>query len=266
LLFWGRRWANRRRGPAPKPPPADAVLPKRNNPVTVLRWRPVRSTRKVFPFKDQTVMLVSPFPAPWREFLGVILSRSRPVQEAGDPARHPAMSEQDPQARFECEMLPWLDDAYNLAFWLLKHDQDARDAVQEAYLRAFRFFAGRRIESPKRWLLRIVHNVCLDVLAERSRERKVIPMNEQSVEIPDPAPWPSTELVRKGTREAVRSALEGLPVEFRSVLLLREMEGLSYKEIAAITGLPLGTVMSRLARARRQLSLVLTQEQAWGQP
>ena len=176
------------------------------------------------------------------------------------------MSEEDPHARFERQMLPWLADAYNLAFWLLKHDQDAQDAVQEAYLRAFRFFDGCRVESPKPWLLGIVRNVCLDALAKRSRERKVIPMNEQSFEVPDPAPWPSAELVRKSTLEAVRSALEDLPVEFRSVLLLREMEGLSYKEIAALTGLPLGTVMSRLARARRQLSLALTQQKAWEQP
>jgi RNA polymerase sigma factor (sigma-70 family) len=174
------------------------------------------------------------------------------------------MSEPDFNARFERQMLPWLDDAYHLALWLLQNDQDARDAVQEAYLRAFRFFAGCHAESSKLWLLEIVRNVCLNALAKRAQERKVIPMNEQSFEVPDPAPLPSAELVRKSTLEAVRSALEDLPLEFRSVLWLREMDGLSYKEIAKMTGLPVGTVMSRLARARRQLSRVLTQQNAWG--
>jgi RNA polymerase sigma-70 factor (ECF subfamily) len=197
------------------------------------------------------------------------------VRDAGFLQRHdsrpsngrdaPGMSEPDFNARFERQVLPWLDDAYHLALWLLQNDQDARDAVQEACLRAFRFFAGCHAESSKRWLLEIVHNVCLDALAKRTQERKVIPLNEQSFEVPDPAPTPLAELIRKSTLEAVRLALENLPLEFRSVLVWREMEGLSYKEIAQRTGLPLGTVMSRLARARRQLRRVLTQQNAWGQ-
>jgi RNA polymerase sigma factor (sigma-70 family) len=164
------------------------------------------------------------------------------------------MNEQEKLARFEGEMLPLMNDAYNLARWLVQNEQDARDMVQDAYVRAFRFFSGVRGETSKAWLLRIVRNVCYDHL----RKRPIHSSDAELEKIPDHSS-PETELQSKSEIAAVRLALSQLPEDFRTVLVLREMEELSYREISEITQVPIGTVMSRLARARQQLADSLKQ-------
>ena len=164
------------------------------------------------------------------------------------------MNEEEKLRRFEGEMLPLMSDAFNLARWLMQNEPDARDMVQEAYLRAFKFFGGVRGETGRAWLLRIVRNVCYDHL----KKRKVHSSDEELENIPDDSS-PENQLQVKSEVEAVRSALASLPEDFRTVLVLREMEELSYREISEITQVPIGTVMSRLARGRQQLAEVLKQ-------
>jgi RNA polymerase sigma factor (sigma-70 family) len=167
------------------------------------------------------------------------------------------MNEQEKLARFEGEMLPLMNDAYNLARWLVQNEPDARDMVQEAYLRAFKFFSGVRADTGKAWLLRIVRNVCYDHL----KKRQVHSSDSELENIPDHSS-PQTKLQVKSDIAAVRSALANLPEDFRTVLVLREMEELSYREISEITQVPIGTVMSRLARGRQQLADSLKQMRA----
>lgn len=165
------------------------------------------------------------------------------------------MNEEEKLTRFEGDMLPLMNDAYNLARWLMQNEHDARDMVQEAYLRAFKFFSGVRGETGRAWLLRIVRNVCYDHL----KKRKVHSSDAELENIPDDSSSPENELQVKSEVEAVRSALASLPEDFRTVLVLREMEELSYREISEITQVPIGTVMSRLARGRQQLAEALKQ-------
>jgi RNA polymerase sigma-70 factor (ECF subfamily) len=175
------------------------------------------------------------------------------------------MNDEKLRARFESQILPLMSEAYNLARWLMKNDQDAQDVVQEAYLRAFRFFDGYHGDSGRTWLLKIVRNVCLNHFAHRAAEGKVVPIDGSSLEVEDLGPPPSTALAQKGEIDAVRAAIEALPEDFRAVIVLREIEGLSYKEIAEVTDLPLGTVMSRLARARQHLATLLAEKKELGQ-
>jgi RNA polymerase sigma factor (sigma-70 family) len=182
------------------------------------------------------------------------------VEEVDDTERQASMNEETLRARFESQMLPLMNEAYNLARWLMKNHQDAEDVVQEAYLRAFRYFKGFYGESGKAWLLKIVRNVCLDHFSNRTTEDNFVIVDDSCLEIEDVAPAPSVILEKKSTIEAVCAAIEALPVDFRDVIVLREMDGLSYKEIAEVTGVPIGTVMSRLARARQHLSTVLAEK------
>jgi RNA polymerase sigma-70 factor (ECF subfamily) len=155
------------------------------------------------------------------------------------------------RARFERQVLPHVDAAYNLARWLTRNDRDADDVLQEAMLRAYRFFGGLRGEA-RPWLLAIVRNACWSWLqANRPAELAADDPGE-----PD-APGPESILARELDRRAVNAAIAGLPVPFREALVLRELEDLSYKDIARIAGIPIGTVMSRLARARRLLAEAL---------
>lgn len=180
------------------------------------------------------------------------------------------MSEKDKLARFEELALPHLGAAYNLARWLLRHDHDAEDVVQEAYLRAYKFFAGFRGDDARAWLLVIVRNACYTWLEQNRTHGGTIPfddgMNESSFECTDIAPLsdasvnnPEAELVRQVDTQLLRRALEMLPAEFREVIVLRELEGLSYKQISTIAQIPAGTVMSRLARGRKHLQKLLAQ-------
>jgi len=166
------------------------------------------------------------------------------------------LPEQSDVARFEQTVLPHLDAAYNLARWLTRNDTDAADVVQEAFLRALKFFGGFRGGDTRAWLLTIVRNACYTWLRRNRVNELATPFDEEthSVESDDP----ETILLEGADREMLRQALEALPVEFREVVILRELEGLSYKEIAGVADVPVGTVMSRLARARKRLRLVLT--------
>src|ERR1700729_239051 len=169
------------------------------------------------------------------------------------------MNDEQTRAHFENLLLPLMNDAFNLARWLMKSQEDAEDMVQESYLRAFRFFAGfREGTNCRAWFLRIVRNTCYTALGARDPKQQQVPLDSEADEIEDTAPLPPVSLSKKATVEAVREAIAALPVEFREVVVLRELEGLSYKEISEVSGVPLGTVMSRLARGRTQLHLMLS--------
>lgn len=159
--------------------------------------------------------------------------------------------------RFERVVMPHLGAGYNLARWLTHNDHDAKDVVQEAYLRAVRSFDRYRGGDPRSWVLTIVRNTCYTWLRQNRAEPPALAGDaddDSLAEIPgDPAEQPDVQFLRAVDRQLLREALEALPTEFREALVLRELEGLSYKEIADITDVPLGTVMSRLARARKQL-------------
>ncbi|WP_244849204.1 RNA polymerase sigma factor [Caballeronia sp. SL2Y3] len=172
--------------------------------------------------------------------------------------------DESPHARFEATVMPHLDAAYNLARWLSGSPSDADDVVQEAYLRAFRFFSGFEDgdESNARgWLLAIVRNTWFTEWRRRVQLADATPYDEEIAgdqALPgwsdDAGASPETLAVRKDEVQLVHRALESLPLVFREVLVLRELEDMSYKEVAAITGVPIGTVMSRLARGRKMLA------------
>jgi RNA polymerase sigma-70 factor (ECF subfamily) len=163
------------------------------------------------------------------------------------------LREDEKLARFEQAILPHLDAAYNLARWLARNGHDAEDVVQEACLRAYQFFDGFHGADGRAWLLTIVRNTCYTWL-ERNRAREpAMTFDEEKHSTADPAASPDRLLLQTEDRQLLRAALEALPPEYREVIVLRELEGLSYKEVAAVAGIPLGTVMSRLARARERL-------------
>ncbi len=162
------------------------------------------------------------------------------------------MNDRDRLARVEIALLPHLDAAYDLARWLVRNDHDAEDVVQEAYLRALRYVDGLRGDDGRAWLLTIVRRTCYTWLRQHRAERSA-PAADDDTADDDTAPTPEAVLIQRADRELVRVAIEALPIEFREVLVLRELEDLSYKEIAAVVDVPLGTVMSRLARARERL-------------
>ena len=169
------------------------------------------------------------------------------------------MNDEQTRTRFETLLLPLMKDAYNLTRWLMKNQEDVEDMVQESYLRAYRFF-GTFHEGTNcgAWFLRIVRNTCYTALGDYDLKQKQVPLDAEADEIEDTSPLPSVSLSKKATVESVREAIAALPVDFREVVVLRELEGLSYKEISEVSGIPLGTVMSRLARARHQLYLLLS--------
>jgi RNA polymerase sigma factor (sigma-70 family) len=166
----------------------------------------------------------------------------------GGPLQEPGK-----RARFEQAVLPHLDAAYNLARWLTRNEHDAQDVVQEAYLRACQFFGGFHGADARAWLLAIVRNTCYTWLKHNRPSESAMPLDEEKHSEADPAASPEGVLLRRENVQMLRQALEKLPPEFREVIVLRELEGLSYKDIAGIAGVPLGTVMSRLARGRKRL-------------
>ncbi len=159
----------------------------------------------------------------------------------------------DEQSPFEQVVLPHLNAAYNLARWLTRNDHDAEDVVQEACLRALRFFSGFHGEDGRAWLLAIVRNACFDWLRRYRPGEVPAAFDEDLHSAVDPDHTPEGLLIKRADRLKLREALEALPLVWREVLILRELEGLSYKEIADVAGIKLGTVMSRLARARARL-------------
>jgi RNA polymerase sigma-70 factor, ECF subfamily len=176
------------------------------------------------------------------------------------------MPEHNHLLSFEQAVLPHLDAAYNLARWLTRNERDAEDVVQESYLRAFRFFAGFRGGDARAWLMRIVRNTCYTWL-HANRPLQEATEFDETLFSPEPrSPNPEEAVLRNDRGALVRKALEALPANFREVLILRELEGLSYKEIADITGMPAGTVMSSLSRARDRLRHVLMSEDAVSSP
>jgi RNA polymerase sigma-70 factor (ECF subfamily) len=156
-------------------------------------------------------------------------------------------------ARFERVIVPHLDAAHNLARWLTGKDHDAEDVVQEAYLRAFQFFGSFHGTDGRAWLLAIVRNTSYTWLEKNRSKQPAASFDEAEHSAVVPAASPESVLARKEDEKMLRQALEALPTEFREVIVLRELEGLSYQQIAAIATIPLGTVMSRLARARQRL-------------
>jgi RNA polymerase sigma factor (sigma-70 family) len=160
------------------------------------------------------------------------------------------MPEQNPPPNFEQAVLPHLDAAHNLARWLTRNQQDAEDVVQEAYLRAFRFFAGFRGDDARAWLMKIVRNTCYTWLHANRPLQDATEFDENLFSAGFRNPNPEEAVLQNDSDTLVRKALEKLPLNFREVLILRELEGMSYREIADITGMPAGTVMSSLSRAR----------------
>jgi RNA polymerase sigma-70 factor (ECF subfamily) len=152
---------------------------------------------------------------------------------------------------FEVFVVPHMGAAYNLARWLTRNDHDAEDVVQEAYLRAYRFFDAYHGGDFRAWLLTVVRNTCYTWLRQNRKPFAVL--DEDMAELDSARSNPETLLLRNIDANLLRRAIEDLPLEFREAIVLRELEGLSYKEIAAIACVPLGTVMSRLARARDRL-------------
>ena len=169
------------------------------------------------------------------------------------------MSENEQQAKFERLVLPHLDAAYNLARWLAGNDHDAKDIAQDACVRAFRFVGNCRNSDGRAWLLAIVRNTAFSWL-KKNRSQPVVSIDDDEfAEIEDRSS--AANAFHGADTDTLRVALEGLPAEFREVLVLRELEGFSYKEIAEVAEVPIGTVMSRLARARRQLQGALGQKE-----
>jgi len=154
---------------------------------------------------------------------------------------------------FEEAMLPHLDAAHNLARWLLRNEQDAQDVVQEAYLRAFKSFAGFHGSNGRAWLLTIVRNTSYTLLKKNRAVDLTTTFDEEIHAAGYESASPATVLEHSEDAELIRDAMDALPAEFREILALRHQEGLSYKEIADIAQIPPGTVMSRLARARGKL-------------
>ena len=163
----------------------------------------------------------------------------------------------DTRSRFDRLIVPHLDAAYNLARWLLGNAHEAEDAVQEAFLRAYRFFASFQGTDGRSWLLTIVRNHCYTWLEKNRGGPRVLSLPDDEQGPATRVAGPQEALAAAEDRQLVHQALEKLSLEYREVIVLRELEGLSYQEIAAVAAMPLGTVMSRLARARAKLAEIL---------
>ena len=169
------------------------------------------------------------------------------------------------EQRFQVMLLPHLNSAFNLARWLTRSHHDAEDVVQEAYLRAFKFFDSFHGEDGRVWLLGIVRNTFYTWYQQNKTQAQNTPFEEElhSIKIEDDAIAqsagnnPEALLMQKDSQRQMQQALESLSVEFREVMVMRELEELSYKQIAGIIGTPIGTVMSRLGRGRKQLAEIL---------
>jgi RNA polymerase sigma-70 factor (ECF subfamily) len=158
---------------------------------------------------------------------------------------------------FEDTVLPHLDAAFNYARWLTRSHAEAEDVVQDACVRAMRYFSSLRDDDARGWLFAIVRNTWYSRVSRRANLTDGHTLDLVKDERPDQTLDPEERLLQQHTVALVRGALEQLPVDFREVIVLREIEGLSYKEIAAVVRVPIGTVMSRLARARERLAAVL---------
>ena len=166
------------------------------------------------------------------------------------------LTDETTRRRFTEQVLPHLDDAYSLARWLTGNTTDAEDVVQEACLRAMRALEGAPVESPRAWLLAIIRNTAFTWLAKNRPHLLVLAGGEEEARAHQGAleeqspPTPEEALIAKADGNSVTAAINALPIQFREALVMREINGLSYREIAETTGAPIGTIMSRLARAR----------------
>ncbi len=175
------------------------------------------------------------------------------------------------RAEFEKMIFPHFAKAYNLARWLLRNPQDAEDAVQISYMKAFKAFdqlSGNELSSHQctSWLLQIIRNTCLTILKKNANRAEIIHLDTvkdilehqyHDETVTNIQNIPETEMLVQSTQQAVWKAIEQLPLDHREIIVLREFEDLSYRQIADITGVPVGTVMSRLSRARKQLCELL---------
>ncbi len=187
---------------------------------------------------------------------GTIASRETETPTMLSQLRDRFFRQDDRQSRFDRTVLPHLDAAYDLARWLTRNDQDAEDVLQTAALRALQFFDGFHGVNARAWLLTIVRNVFYTWLDAQHRGHEAVPFDEEIHATENagvPLGQPEADLLRRVDSRLVREGFEALPLPLREVMVLRELEGLSYKEIAAVAAVPIGTVMSRLSRARRQL-------------
>ena len=157
------------------------------------------------------------------------------------------------RTEFERTVAPHLRSAYNLARWLMRGSADADDVLQEAYLRAFRHFDSFRGQNARGWLLAIVRNACWTAMAKTPPAQEPLPLDDSRDAPVVPLAQPDEQLLRADTARRIDEEVRALRPEFREAFVLRELEGLSYKEIAEVAGVPIGTVMSRLSRARRDL-------------
>ena len=169
-----------------------------------------------------------------------------------------------PSRVFEEVVLPHLDAAFNYARWLTKSDADAEDVVQDAAVRALRFFSSLRNDDARAWLLTIVRNTWNARFSRVGSADEHMVLDDMKDDRPDGQLDAEALVIQRQTVERVQRAIETLPTDFREVIVLRELEGLSYKEIAAVAGIPIGTVMSRLARARERLLALLGPDLARG--
>jgi RNA polymerase sigma-70 factor (ECF subfamily) len=181
------------------------------------------------------------------------------IAETDPPAmlsqlRDRLFGQDDRRNRFDRAVLPHLDAAYDLARWLTRNDQDAEDVLQTATLRALQFFDGFHGVNARAWLLTIVRNSFYTWLEQRKGfHESADPFDEEIHSAAVDSADPEVDLLRQADSRLLRQGFESLPLPLREVMVLRELEGLSYKEIAAVAAVPIGTVMSRLSRARRQL-------------
>lgn len=176
------------------------------------------------------------------------------------------MDERERLKLFEERVLPHLDAAYNLARWLAGNDHDAQDVAQEASLRAFRFFEKFRGENARGWLLAIVRNTFYTWLRKNRPPEDTVEINDDVLAAEDDLANAEAINPQFGDADAVRRAIAELPLEIREIVVLREMEGFSYKEVAELADVPIGTVMSRLARGRKLLQKRLAREFHTGDP
>ena len=170
----------------------------------------------------------------------------------------------DSHAQFTAQVLPHLGAAYNLARWLVRDAHDAQDVVQDAMVRALRHFGGFRGGDPRPWLLAIVRNAAFAWLGARRPAEIDVPDDELDAALAmDAAPSdPESLAIARAERREIDAAIAALPIAFREAVVLRELEDLSYRDIARITDVPIGTVMSRLSRARALLAAALRPEDA----
>ena len=191
------------------------------------------------------------------------MKSERPLLRLASSGTQGGLSGLDDNARFADVVVPHIDDAYRLAHWLTGNSTDAEDVVQDASLRAFRAIRGYAGGSARAWLLSIVRNTAYSRL-RKNRPTAIVTVDDlEAVELAQANPsdsvaeTPETTLLAQIDADQLRAAIAALPAPFRETLVLRDIEGLDYREIAQTTEVPIGTVMSRLARARRRLTATL---------